>query len=131
MCDRVEALVAEPPRRVLARVRRGETLGAFGHKLYPEGDPRARMLLETANKLDRGSAGMRHVHALVKGMAALGGEAPTVDLGLVALAAALELPAGSAAALFALGRTAGWVAHALEQRAAGYLLRPRALYVGS
>jgi citrate synthase len=40
------------------------------------------------------------------------------------------LPKGSAAALFALGRISGWVAHALEQRDAGYLLRPRAEYVG-
>ena len=36
----------------------------------------------------------------------------------------------SAAMIFALGRSAGWVAHALEQRSAGYLLRPRARYVG-
>jgi citrate synthase len=48
----------------------------------------------------------------------------------VALARALGLPGGSAATLFALGRTSGWVAHALEQREAGYLLRPRAEYVG-
>ncbi|HVW26373.1 MAG TPA: citrate/2-methylcitrate synthase, partial [Polyangiaceae bacterium] len=55
---------------------------------------------------------------------------PNLDFGLVALARALDLPKGSAALLFALGRTAGWVAHALEQREAGYLLRPRAQYVG-
>jgi citrate synthase len=46
----------------------------------------------------------------------------------VALAAGL--PPGSATALFALGRSAGWVAHVREQRAAGFLLRPRARYVG-
>ena len=48
----------------------------------------------------------------------------------VALASALELPPGSAIGLFALGRSAGWIAHAMEQRAAGYMLRPRARYVG-
>jgi citrate synthase len=51
-------------------------------------------------------------------------------VGLVALASALGLPPGSAAALFAVGRSAGWVAHALEQREAGFVLRPRARYVG-
>ena len=59
-----------------------------------------------------------------------GRDAPTVDLGLVALSAAWELPLGAASGLFALGRTAGWIAHALEQRAQGGLLRPRARYVG-
>jgi citrate synthase len=46
------------------------------------------------------------------------------------VAFALRLPPGSAAGLFAVGRAAGWIAHALEQRAAGFLLRPRARYVG-
>ncbi|MHC5022173.1 MAG: citrate/2-methylcitrate synthase [Planctomycetota bacterium] len=55
---------------------------------------------------------------------------PTLDVGLVALRAALGLPRGSAAGLFAVGRMAGWVAHILEQRHTGVLLRPRARYVG-
>jgi citrate synthase len=41
------------------------------------------------------------------------------------------MPAGSAALLFALGRSAGWVAHVLEQRTKGAVLRPRARYVGT
>jgi citrate synthase len=57
-------------------------------------------------------------------------EKPTVDVGLVALAAALGLPRGAPLAIFACGRLAGWIAHALEQHEAGYLLRPRARYVG-
>jgi citrate synthase len=67
---------------------------------------------------------------VVRAVEESGGEPPTVDLGLVAVAAAAGLPPGSAAALFALGRTAGWVAHVLEQREAGFMLRPRARYVG-
>jgi citrate synthase len=42
----------------------------------------------------------------------------------------LDLPEGAALALFALGRTAGWIAHALEQYASDQLIRPRARYVG-
>jgi len=46
------------------------------------------------------------------------------------VAEALGLPAGSASALFALGRAAGWIAHVLEQRRSAGLVRPRARYVG-
>lgn len=59
-----------------------------------------------------------------------GREAPTLDTGLVAVASALGLPEGTAVGLFAVGRASGWIAHALEQRAAGFVLRPRARYVG-
>jgi citrate synthase len=61
-------------------------------------------------------------------MTLAGAEPPTVDLGLVAVCAALKLPAGAATALFALGRSAGWIAHAIEQRDAGFALRPRARF---
>jgi citrate synthase len=61
-------------------------------------------------------------------MAAAGRPAPNVDMALVALRAALGLPRGAAAGLFAVGRSAGWIAHILEQYAAGFLLRPRARY---
>ncbi len=54
----------------------------------------------------------------------------TCDAGLVAVALALGLRDSAASALFTIGRTAGWVAHTLEQRAAGFLIRPRARVAG-
>jgi citrate synthase len=130
-CDRIEALIAETgsdPKRarqvVSDRLRRGEAVPGFGHPLYPGGDPRAPLLLEAAHKL--GGKRARVAFTLAEAMP----EPPAVELALVALAAALDLPRGAATAIFAVGRSAGWIAHALEQRAAGYLLRPRARYVG-
>jgi citrate synthase len=58
------------------------------------------------------------------------GEAPTVDFALVAVARALGLPNGAALTLFAIGRTLGWIAHAIEQYAEPAIIRPRARYVG-
>jgi len=135
-CDRMEALVAETgkPERAAAtvrdRARRGEALSGFGHRLYPRGDPRGPPLIAAAEGLAPRATGVRIVSALVEAMRGLGHAGPTVDCGLVALCSALGLPPGSAVGLFALGRSAGWIAHAMEQREAGYMLRPRARYVG-
>jgi citrate synthase len=136
-CDRVEALVAEAGSAARAdaivrgRMRRGEEIAGFGHPLYPEGDPRAEVLLETARDLAPRAEALSTVTALVDAMRDAGREPPTVDVGLVAIAAVLGLPPGSAAGLFAVGRAAGWIAHAFEQREAGFLLRPRARYTGA
>lgn len=140
-CDRFEALVDEvgEPRRaravVTARLERGDALNGFGHRLYPAGDPRAARLFEAAQRLAARApaaarARLRTVEALVAAVARAGGEPPTLDAGLVAVAVAASLPPGSAGTLFALGRTAGWIAHVLEQRSEPSLLRPRARYVG-
>ena len=134
-CDRVEAWVdqVDRPGRAAAavreRIRTADRLPGFRHRLYPEGDPRAPALLADAERLAPRSRPVRTIRSLVDAMALAGGGRPTLDTGLVALAGALRLPPGSAHALFAVGRSAGWVAHVLEQRQAGYLLRPRARFV--
>ena len=58
------------------------------------------------------------------------GERPNLDFGLVTLARALDLPPGAALALFAVGRSAGWIAHVVEQYDDSRLIRPRARYTG-
>ncbi len=108
------------------RLRRGEPVDGFGHPLYPDGDPRARLLLETLPRT-KGAAFAADLAAA--GRAVLG-EAPTLDFALVALARALGLPDGAALTLFAIGRTIGWIAHAIEQYAQDAVIRPRARYVG-
>ena len=96
----------------------------FGHPLYPEGDPRALPLIAAARAMQNKRA--RKLLAIIDKNPLH----PNVDVGLAALVAALDLPASAGSGLFAVARSAGWLAHILEQRAAGYLLRPRARYVG-
>ena len=56
------------------------------------------------------------------------GERPGIDAALVMMERAYGLPAGAAFTLLAVGRTAGWLAHAIEQRGQARLIRPRAHY---
>ncbi len=133
---RVEALFQEAgtaarARGVLAdRLRRGEEIPGFGHRLYPEGDPRGAALLEMAAGLAPGSPAVECARALAEAGRELLREHPTIDLGLVALSRALDLPERTPLALFALGRAIGWIGHAIEQYGLDRLIRPRAAYVG-
>lgn len=135
--ERVAALLheagsPEAARRTLAdRLRRGEPLPGFGHPLYPAGDPRGRALLDLAAEIAPESPAVELAGAVEVAARELVGEEPNLDLGLVALAGALDLPAGAPLALFALGRTLGWIGHAVEQYRTRRLIRPRARYVGT
>jgi len=135
--DRFEALLAEvgtpeqAERVVQERARRGERIPGFGHPFYgPAGDARARVLLEVAWGLGRRSTELAVANAVIGAMERASKPPPNVDSAAVALRAALGMPPGAVAGLFAVGRSAGWVAHALEQVATGHLLRPRARYSG-
>ncbi|MEO7093637.1 MAG: citrate/2-methylcitrate synthase [Polyangiales bacterium] len=110
---------------VRALRKKGQVPPGFGHPLYALGDPRTQPLLDAAAAL-----GGKRARTLLAVVAATTDAFPTVDVGLAALVAALGAPDAAGPGLFAVARSAGWLAHALEQRAAGHLLRPRARYVG-
>jgi len=134
--EQVEALFAEAaePARARAalegRLRRGELLPGFGHPLYPDGDPRASALFALARECGVPARGLALADRLAEEALALCEKAPNVDFALVALRRALGLPERATLSLVAVGRSAGWIAHCLEQYADGRLIRPRARYVG-
>lgn len=113
-----------------ARLRRGESIDGFGHPLYSEGDPRARLLLDLLGERFPKSPEYRFVTAFVEAAGAAVGEHPNLDFGLAAVSRVLKLPPGAPLILFAVGRSVGWIGHAIEQYATGQLIRPRAKYVG-
>ncbi len=101
----------------------GRPIAGFGHPLYPLGDPRATALLQQfplpADYVELRDAVEEAI-----------GERPNVDFALDALTKVFDLPQEAPLILFALGRCAGWLAHALEQVTTGHPIRPRARYVG-
>jgi citrate synthase len=124
----VYALIAEAERAgaepaIRAWLAQGRPIPGFGHPLYPGGDPRANALLRAF----RPTSDMAALATAVENMV---GERPNIDFALAVLANALRLPHDAAFILFLVARCAGWLAHALEQVASGYLIRPRARYVG-
>jgi len=133
---RVEALFQETgsPQQahntIAQRIRRGERVPGFGHPLYPEGDPRGRLLLELVGAAFPRSPGVALAKALMEAARSAALEPPNIDFALATLCVALELPSGTALLLFALGRTIGWLGHALEEVQADQLIRPRAHYIG-
>jgi citrate synthase len=133
---RVEAMLESLRRTrslktaVSERLRRGESVDGFGHPLYRHGDPRAAALLDA---LRRAHPRARELAFLLDAARALGAatrEHPNLDFGLAAVARVLQLPPGAPLMLFAIGRSVGWIGHAIEQYATGQLIRPRARYTG-
>ena len=122
--------VADIDAEVARRVQERIYIPGFGHQLYPDGDIRAVALFSLMREFAAGSpelAFAEHVAAAVERQI---DRKPNVDFATVALERVLGLPKDSALALFLLGRTVGWIAHAIEQAAHGALIRPRARYTG-
>ncbi|GAB1422124.1 citrate synthase family protein [Anaerolineales bacterium] len=133
--ERVEALwdeIGSPERAgvtLSGRLRRGDQIPGFGHILYTE-DPRAKFLLNYLFERFPEHPVLEMAEAIMKGAEQTIGEYPSIDFALVTLSKVLALPEHSAMALFALGRTIGWIGQAIEQYQTNRLIRPRARYIG-
>jgi citrate synthase len=138
-CDRIEEMFADLEAGV-----RMETLLAgfgdrnllppgFGHAIYPGGDPRAALLKKVAATIAR-RKGKRLYESAIKFEEMVWKRErlrPNLDFYLTVCARMLGFARGLPAAIFAVGRTAGWIAHSLEQYADNRLIRPRMRYHGS
>lgn len=117
---------AELARRVRERIY----IPGFGHQLYPDGDVRAVALFAMMRERLPGTAELAFAERVAAAVEQQIDRKPNVDFATVTLERVLGLPKDSALALFLLGRTVGWIAHAIEQAAHGALIRPRARYTG-
>ena len=130
MTAQVTAFVAEvrrssdPRSAALNRLAQGLHVPGFGHPLYPKGDPRAKAIHAAARYSEE-------MYAIAQAGESVTGSPPNLDFALVALCRTIGLPQDAPFTLFAIGRAAGWIAHALEQKALGAgVMRPRAHYIG-
>jgi citrate synthase len=119
-------------QRALAQVlgQSGRVPG-FGHPVYRGVDPRAQCLLEYSSALYR-RADKAVIDAVCAAGRASSQREANVDFALAAFAFGLQMPLGATEAIFAMARSAGWIAHALEEYAEQPLrFRARALYIGA
>lgn len=115
------------PLRAIAERQRAGGLPGFGHRIYQAHDPRADVLLG----LLRGHPDAADVMATVDAVIIAADSFPNVDLALAALMHAYDLRPDAGEAIFALARTAGWLAHAIEEyREPGLRFRPLGVYTG-
>lgn len=118
--------------RRLETVRKfGVKIYGFNHPLYPKGDPRADWMIDLARRLKPRSRVAQNAIWFLERLREDCHMYPGLPAGLVALEIALNLPRHSAPAIWGIARTAGQIAHVIEQRHAGFVLRPRARFVSS
>lgn len=111
-------------------LRQFESLPGFGTDLYEEGDPRAKILISAAQAVSSKNTHLKRLLEIVECVRDQLGLEPNLDVGLAAISYALALPAGAGSTIFAVSRSSGWIAHAIEQRMYGGVIRPRARYIG-
>src|SRR3984957_10516541 len=132
----VETLIAgargprDVPRVVGELLRRGEKIPGFGHFVYRGGDPRAVVLLGLVRRAAPKSGQLAVAEAVLAEVRRKSLPEPSIDFAVATLARVAGMVTGAAEAIFAVARTAGWIAHALEAYAGGGPLRPRAVYTG-
>jgi citrate synthase len=129
---------AAGPRGATAAVadglRRGRSVPGFGHVLYPDGDPRGAAGLDLLRRIGHDSSTRRRLRVVDEVLASVGARTPTSpnsDFSLGALAFVAAMPSDAGEAIFAIARTAGWIAHTLEEYSEPPLrFRARATYSG-
>lgn len=111
-------------------MKNAERIPGFGTDLYEGGDPRAKLLIETARSVSSKNKYLMRLIDIVDCVRDQIGAEPNLDVGLAAISYGLSLTPGSGSSIFAVSRSAGWIAHAIEQRMYGGVIRPRAKYIG-
>lgn len=124
--DRVESYIQD-------KLDRKVKIMGFGHRVYKDGDPRAKHLREMSRQLANLTGDTkwyemsRKIEALMEEKKGL---KPNVDFYSASVYNYLGIPSDLFTPIFAMSRVTGWTAHIMEQYRNNRLIRPRAEYVG-
>lgn len=115
------------------KIANKEKIMGFGHRVYKEGDPRAKYLREMSRKIteETGQIELYEMSlAIEKRMKEEKGLIPNVDFFSATVYHSMDIPHDLFTPIFAVSRTSGWIAHILEQYRDNRIMRPRANYIG-
>jgi len=111
----------------------GQRIMGFGHRVYKTEDPRSRHLRKYSERLSR-RAGTAHLfeisHRIEEVVLERKGIRPNVDFYSATVQEALKIPKEYFTCIFSVSRTAGWIAHVMEQFMDNRLIRPTSKYIG-
>ena len=124
--DKVESYINE-------KLANKEKIMGFGHRVYRNGDPRAKHLKEMSKKLTTLTGQPEYYEMSVKIEELVTSQKPlppNVDFYSASVYHSLNIDHDLFTPIFAVSRASGWLAHILEQYENNRLIRPRAEYTG-
>ncbi len=120
-----------------AKLRAGERLMGFGHRVFRGNDPRAEAMRQALARMGPLAGRLAFASRVEAGVAAAIERVkpgrtlpPNVEIMAALLLDAVGFPREAFTPVFAVGRCVGRIAHALEQGQTGRLIRPTSKYVG-
>ncbi|HVY13762.1 MAG TPA: citrate/2-methylcitrate synthase, partial [Rhodopila sp.] len=120
-----------------AKLRAGERLMGFGHRVFQGNDPRAAEMRRALAAMGPAAGRLAFAATLERAVAAAIQRVkpgrtlpPNVEITAALLLDAVGIARDAFTLVFAVGRCPGWIAHVLEQRRTGRLMRPASAYVG-
>ena len=124
--DRIDSFLADS-------FAKGDKIMGFGHRVYKNGDPRAKILRSMSERLTS-EIGRPEFYRMSQKLEKLMGEKkgliPNVDFYSATVYNALGIPDDLFTPIFAASRIAGWCAHIMEQYQNNRIYRPRARFIG-
>jgi citrate synthase len=131
------AAVDDLERWLEAKLRSGERLMGFGHRVFSGNDPRAEAMRRAMQAMGPQAGRLAFADQLETAVAAAVQRVkpgrtlpPNVEIMAALLLDAVGIPRDAFTLVFAVGRSAGWLAHAMEQQKTGRMIRPISAYVG-